>query len=241
VQVVDPEICGDAGAPPCLPPGLLDDLIGFWRLDDGAPNAIARDASGRGNHAALVGLDGATAWVPGRANTGVQIGAKGWLAVSSSPSLEAIREQVTVTAWIYREGAINLYATAASRQIGASIEQHYHLSLDATGRPSLFLGTDQVLSLHLGGPSVIATATWTHLAGTYDGTTARLYVDGILTASAPLTGAIAGDTTPFVIGGNGNDATGVPTELFPGRIDEVMLYRRALGDAEVALLRAGIL
>jgi hypothetical protein len=83
--------------------------------------------------------------------------------------------------------------------------------------------------------------TWTHIAGTYDGAAARLYVNGVEAASKPLTGAVAADTTPVILGGNGNDASGVPTELFPGRIDELMLYARALGPSEIAALAAGAL
>ena len=47
------------------------------------------------------------------------------------------------------------------------------------------------------------------------------------------------DSTPVILGGNGNDASGVPTELFPGRIDELMLFSRALGADEIAQLAAG--
>ena len=57
----------------------------------------------------------------------------------------------------------------------------------------------------------------------------------------PITGTIPADTTPVILGGNGNDASGVPTELFPGRIDELMLYARALSAAEIAKLAAGAL
>jgi hypothetical protein len=42
-------------------------------------------------------------------------------------------------------------------------------------------------------------------------------------------------------GGNGNDASGVPTELFPGRVDELMSCARALSATEIAPLPAGAL
>ena len=59
--------------------------------------------------------------------------------------------------------------------------------------------------------------------------------------SGSITGSFAPDTTPLVLGGNGNDATGVPTELFPGKLDEIMLYRRALAADEISRLFAGAL
>ncbi len=61
-------------------------------------------------------------------------------------------------------------------------------------------------------------------------------------ATQALTGRFVSDTTPFILGGNGNGAgdTNV-TERFPGRIDEIMLYRRALSAAEVMQLHDGVL
>ena len=56
-----------------------------------------------------------------------------------------------------------------------------------------------------------------------------------------MTGRFIADTTPFIIGGNGNGVPGAPTELFPGRVDEIMLYRRALGADEIAQLHEGAL
>ena len=92
-----------------------------------------------------------------------------------------------------------------------------------------------------GAPEAVPTNTWVHLAGTYDGATVRLYVNGAEVASEPLTGTFAHDRTPVILGGNGNNDSGVPTELFPGRIDELMLYARALGADEIARLAAGSL
>ena len=80
----------------------------------------------------------------------------------------------------------------------------------------------------LDGPSAIPAGTWTHLAGTYDGATHRLYVNGIQVAQLALTGAIATSTGPLKIGGNA-----IWSEWFNGQIDEVRLYSRALSAVEI--------
>jgi hypothetical protein len=240
-QVVDPnppDPCADGG---CFPPGLLDGLVGYWRLDDGT-GKTARDSSGRGNDGTLYQLD-ATAWTAGRAGGGLRIDNTGWVGVVPSPSLDAITNKITVSAWIYYDGSItmaDLWGTALSREIGTGVEQHYHLSLYMDGRPSLFITTTSATALLQAGSSVPKT-TWVHLAGTYDGTEARLYVDGTLAASQPIGNDFASDNTPLILGGNGNDASGVPTELFPGRLDEIMLYGRALSATEIGQLHAGAL
>ena len=80
----------------------------------------------------------------------------------------------------------------------------------------------------LRGNSPLALNTWAHLATTYDGTTLRLYVDGVLAGSEAATGAIATSTGALRIGGNA-----IWGEYFAGLIDEVRIYNRSLTQAEI--------
>ena len=233
--------------PDAVPPGLLDDLIGHWRFDDGAGSVTAKDDSTRGNHGTLLDLNPTTAWVPGLALGAIDIANRGWVGVTPSASIDAITDRLTVAAWVYLDGPITpvppdplAWATALSREKGSSNDQHYHLSLNADAHPTLFVIT-ATEGVTIVAPAAVARATWVHLAGTYDGQEARLYVDGALAIRGAVTGSFSLDTTPVIIGGNGNDATGIPTELFPGRLDEITLYRRALADDEVVQLAAGVL
>jgi hypothetical protein len=220
---------------------LLDGLVGHWRMDDGAGSTVAVDSSGRGNDGTLHGLDANTAWVAGRSQGALQTGHAGWVEVPLKPSIDAIVDSVTVSAWVNQEGAIGApdnFGTALSRQIGTGEDQYYHLSLFYDGRPTLFITTGPGSYVSPGGDPVPMN-TWVHLAGTYDGATVRIYVNGAEVANQPLTGRFMHDRTPVILGGNGNDASGVPTELFPGRIDELMLFARALAADEIVQLAAG--
>ena len=83
---------------------------------------------------------------------------------------------------------------------------------------------------------------WIHLACTYDGTIAILYVNGQQVRSEARTGRFVRDTTPFILGANGNGVGQANvSERFPGRIDEIMLYRRALSAGEITMLYTGAL
>ena len=226
--------------PSCAPPGLLDGLVGHWRLDDGTGSTTALDSSRQGNNGVVHGLDANTAWVLGRSQGALQTAHSGWVQVAPSASIDAIVDRLTVSAWVDLEGMITapgLFGTALSRQIGTSEDQYYHLSL-LLGQPTLFITTD-VGYVMPGAKEAVARDTWIHLAGTYDGSIARVYVNGAEVDSAPLTGSFVHDTTPVILGGNGNNDSGVPTELFPGRIDELMLFSRALSAEEIGLLAAG--
>src|SRR5678815_3896572 len=223
---------------------LLEDLIGWWRLDESAGSTVARDWSGRGNDGTLVGLDQVKVWVPGRAAGGLSVESKGFVNVPDSPSLDLITDQITIAGWGYLEAslAIDDYATIASREDGTTIDQHYHISINSRGEvPAMWIKTENELQI-LQGPTAVTRQTWVHIAGTYDGTTARLYVDGQQVMSLRMTGRFVTDTTPFILGANGNGAGDANvTERFPGKIDEIMLYRRALSPTEIAQLHDGAL
>ncbi|MEQ1643028.1 MAG: LamG-like jellyroll fold domain-containing protein [Pyrinomonadaceae bacterium] len=72
--------------------------------------------------------------------------------------------------------------------------------------------------------------TWTHIAATFDGTTNRIYMDGIFAASAPGTHGPA-TSAPLRIGTSGTCST--VGESFGGRLDEVAMYSRALSANEI--------
>src|SRR5205823_7816810 len=101
------------------------------------------------------------------------------------------------------------------------------LWVDGTGRYTLTLGTG--LSNYLVSGRAVVPGTWQHVAGTYDGTTARIYVNGQLAASVPFSGNI-GDSSTWRIGAYGSSVFGA----FGGTLDEVRIYNRALSAGEVA-------
>lgn len=242
----DPCADGGVGGLSCVPLGLLDGLIGYWPLDDGPGSTVASDVSGRGNDGTLNQLDPATAWVEGRAGTAVNIAGQGWITVANSESIGLITDQLTVSAWVALEGTIMLdpgstdvgWGTALSRQKGTSVDQHYHLALTFGERPHLFVVTADTF-VQVTAPDPVARVTWVHIAGVYDGIEARMFVDGTLAGRQPVSGSFAKDSTPVILGGNYNSAGATPTELFPGRLDEIMLYRRALSNDEIRQLAEG--
>ena len=239
---VDPYPCGDAGAAGCA--SLLDGLIGYWRLDDPSGSATAHDWSSWGNDGVLAGLDPSTAWVAGGPEgRAFSAQGKGYFSAPDSVSIDSITDQVTVAAWMYLAGTVTSgsYATAISRQTGTDYGQIYHLSLTDQQAPGLFITTMTGGQLDIVGPGTVAQNTWAHQAGTYDGATARLYLNGVPINSGAISGTFAPQTNPVVLSGNANGADHAVTEQVPGQLDEIMLYRRALSADEIARLAGGAL
>lgn len=81
-----------------------------------------------------------------------------------------------------------------------------------------------------------ALANWSHLAGTYDGQTLRLFVDAVQVASVPATGALAVNAGAVLRLGNG-DVSSSGAENWNGGIDEVRIWPWARSAAEIAATR----
>jgi len=75
--------------------------------------------------------------------------------------------------------------------------------------------------------SAAASGVAEHVAATYDGTTLRLYVNGVSMASTTSKGSIAAPTS-FTVGARSDFAGS-----WAGVIDEAAVYDRALSAAEV--------
>jgi len=76
-------------------------------------------------------------------------------------------------------------------------------------------------------PNPAKIRSWTHIAGTYNGSMARLYINGILVAEEAFTDNIGAGDTGFYIGGL------YQNERFQGLIDEVRLWNVARTPAEI--------
>jgi uncharacterized repeat protein (TIGR01451 family) len=85
-----------------------------------------------------------------------------------------------------------------------------------------------------GYPWTPTTGTWHHVAYTFNGTTDALYLDGSQVGGGANSGGMVFDADPLLIGAD-NDS-GSPTGFFPGSIDEVTIYNRALSTGEIAAI-----
>ena len=95
-----------------------------------------------------------------------------------------------------------------------------------TGKPAggVFTTAENMVQ----GGSSLAPDVWSHVATTYDGTTQRLFVNGVEVASRAQAGPLKKSSNPLRIGGNN-----IWGEYFQGLIDEVRVYNRALTATEI--------
>ncbi|HEX6388808.1 MAG TPA: LamG domain-containing protein, partial [Solirubrobacteraceae bacterium] len=117
------------------------------------------------------------------------------------------------------------WRTLAMKEIAGNLSWALYPFGDG-GRPGghANTGTD----LWASGPAAPALNTWTHFATTYDGTTIRLFVNGVQVGTRAQTGSLLQSTQPLRFGG-----TAVWAEWFQGRLDEIRVYNRALTAAQI--------
>lgn len=211
-------------------------LVGHWRFDeDGGDRAL--DSSGNGNDGRLINVRRGAGAFTGSVEIGG--GHDSHVTIPGSPTLNGIRQQVTVAARVFPRTLRDGYTVVVSRQVAellhpdqfflgfgpenGSVHYKWHLGAES-GDGDCYEGTPDV-------------GRWMHLAGTYDGAVMRLFVDGVEIGSRPLTGNIRTDDNPVTIGGEENNPVqgDVENEL-DGYVDDVRIYSRALSAAEVAEL-----
>jgi fibronectin type 3 domain-containing protein len=206
---------------------VTNGLAGNWRFDDGT-GTTATDSSGNNNTGTL--LNG-PAWVaPGRigpAALSFIASNQQSVTVANSASLN-MSAGITITAWI---NAADWSGNRRIVQKGNSDNQYR------------FLAENNVFKFHLNGVSTVTSAlppsnVWIHVAGTWNGSTMLIYTNGEPQATLAAGGAIATTLDPLAIAKK-NTGTSVG-DFFNGQIDEVRIYNRALGQAEInTVMHAG--
>src|SRR5882724_3834407 len=199
-------------------------LVAGYSFAEGAGTTVT-DVSGNNNRGTLG--SGVTWTTQGKFGSALVFNGAGFVTIPSAASLNLTA--MTLEAWIYPTATPTNWTTALMREQPGELVYTLYAGSPAN-RPNVIFntGTSGSSERSVAGPGALPLNTWSHLAGTYDGATLRLYVNGTQVASQAFTGSIVTSTGALRIGGNG-----VWGEYFTGRIDEVRIYNRALTPAEI--------
>ncbi len=203
----------------------LSELVGWWKLDESASPAV--DSSGYGSSGTWSNTPTATTSVfPNFKFTNpraVTFSTNKYINLANPTSLN-ISYPITLSAWIRRAG------TGTTQSILGHGTGSYAFYFDASNHLGLTKrGTSSVTS----SGTISDTSSWHHVATTYDGSTAKFYIDGILSGSSSFSQSFTAASSLYIAG----DPSA--SEYFNGSIDDVRIYNRTLSSDEVASLAAG--
>jgi len=217
-------------SPPCAPPPA--GLVSWWRAEGNGGDAVG------GNPGTL---SSGMAFVPGRVGLAFSLnGSNQSVRIPYSPTL--ITSNYSIEAWV---NPLTQVADVVNQDL--IFGQNYG-AVQLVARPgtsgvrvAFQFGTDKYSFHEVVSTADIPLGQLSHLAGTWDGTTLRLYVNGVLDAQSVPAAVPVDSGCDFFIGGFASAGTGYCDyvgQFFEGIIDEVSFYKRALLLAEVQALYA---
>ncbi len=209
-------------------------LVGYWPLNEGS-GTIAYDQTSNGNNGAWNGSMIAGSHYTSNAKVGGWAGnfdgTTNYVMVTSSAST-ALVGNLTVAAWIRIPVPNSSYNGIGAEYGGCTVGAGtcgFDLGYYMGGITfNIRSGANGNSGTATGG--AIGDGNWHFVTGVFNGTQVIAYRDGV--AGAPVSWAYppGANTIPFTIGSRGG------SNLFPGIIDDVRLYNRALSSAEVQAL-----
>lgn len=226
-----------------LPAGSVDPnspgggLVGHYKLDEGEGTTTAEGVAGIENGT----FNGGVSWVtPGYDGTGAAInvdGSQGSMVQIGTWDPSAGTGQMTISLWMKWAGVFGggTQGIIGKRDSwGSSGAMRWFIETGDGGGLRLRTESDTI-GEYGNGFLDSYEGTWAHLAVTFDGVTASIYVNGQEVASGPFE---LDDMVDASIGiGNTHGAGNADSdECFNGQIDEVQIYNRALSVDEVRYL-----
>ncbi len=200
-----------------------ENLVGWWRLSETNPaspvaiNSAPLSPDGVSYGGTLFAQPGARSWTRGS----VQFdGTSGKIDV---PFAAALNPPVfTVAFWANVMGGNGTYRSPlTSRQNPPPAGYMFYANPNDLWQ--FWIGNGSTWTTLTAGP--VVANTWIHLAVTYDGTNVCFYTNGTLAVTARAT-LQPNNTFPFRIGAGATEGAGAM--WFPGRVDDVRVYRVAL-------------
>lgn len=209
---------------------LADGPAAYWRMNDGTSpladsslTGINLPVSGTVTyHSAGLISDGSDAILFGG----------GHATTSSGVSALDTSTALTVEAWI-KTSLTSRYQGIVDRDYSTSASvRAFQFRLETgTGKLQMIVtGSGPVTCT---GSANLADGNPHHVVGTYDGSTIRLYVDGVASTTASRSGTMPSGS-PIVVGNLYAGATSIGAFSFSGTIDEVAYYKSVLSPTQIA-------
>jgi Concanavalin A-like lectin/glucanases superfamily/PKD domain len=222
-------------------------MVGWWPGDGNADDVVGT------NHGTAV--NGAT-YADGKVGKAFSFddAQRQHVTIPHRPELD-LSNSLTIDLWAMKKGScedLNCWMVAKGNKdysfdtqngrYGMFISDASYWPLEQNNRVGLSFNTGSWQDVVM-GTTKIENNVWYHIAGTWDGSVAKVYVNGVLEKSVPKTGTILPTTEggSLAIGAEIFGDSYVPNgEHFEGLIDEVEIFNRALSADEIkAIYRVG--
>lgn len=208
---------------------LNNGLVGYWPFNDNADDLSVNNNNGSFSGNAALTTNGRIQSACSFDGTGDYV-----YIANNSPNINS--DFISISLWVYLDVLPTGYVSLFSQRTSVQDNGNIIVNISTSQKP--------YFQLDIGGgrygatsPETIALG-WTHIVGTYDGSTMRIYINGIEKATNVQLGVISYSADPFIIGAFRKQEGGTLNYL-NGRIDEVCVYDRELSAVEITELYNG--
>lgn len=211
-------------------------LVGYWKFDEGV-GTVAKDSSRNGNNGTLTSgpvwsgstLNGTPASVRFYDPSGLKFdGVDDYVNVPHNASVSLTT--YTVSVWENPTNTNNGSNVVLTKR-GGTYNYLLYFSSANNNTPTIY--NDGLTPATLNAASTIPEGAWSLVTATYDGTTRKIYINGVLSNSDTPTGSPTTNSQALTLGSEAGSFA------FKGLIDDVRVYNRALNRSEIAALAAG--
>jgi hypothetical protein len=206
-------------------------------LDEGS-GSFAEDASGNGNDGTL--LNGASFDATTGDGSPSAVDFDGTNDIIDVGAFDVAGSGLTLAARFFADDFTGRYddGRLISKATGIQPNEHvFMLSTIRSGSNVRLRGRIRVqgrTTTLIADRGNLVTGKWNHAALTYDGTTVRLYLDGVEVGSTRMSGDV--DNDPSVRVAVGGQPLGAGSKFFDGLIDDIRIYEQGLTSNQVAQL-----
>lgn len=144
--------------------------------------------------------------------------------------------RLTVAAWVKWVGSPTAAAMIVCRDNNSGARL-WQFRTNASGKLE-FVGFVAFSPFICDGTTTLTAGSWYHLAATFDGTTAKVYVNGTLDGSLPQSGNLDTGSADSAFVGQRNNGSG-GSNLLSAVVDDVLIAGSDLGSSVIAGLAAG--
>ena len=215
--------------------------IAYWKMDE-CQGGSANDSSGNGfvgtinlsttgSQTTTTGngtctTSAATPWYNGRVgkfNSSINLdGTSDYISISDANALD-LTDNLTLSAWVKRG------STGSTQYILNKGTNAYALYFDSSNTINLAMqGTGNIVT---STSALTDTSNWHHIAATWNGTTGKIYLDGVDVSGSTTSRTLAANTTALSIG-----ADMTPANYLNGKIDEVQLFAYPMTPNQIVML-----
>ena len=204
---------------------IADGPTAFWRLGETSGTSAA-DSSGNNHWGTYTGgyTQGQTPGpLSGDATSATLFNGSTGYVTNNDAALNGTFAAISVEAWVKTS------TSSTSDVVDDSNATGYELQLNANGSYTFYVGNSPTLNA-TSNATGYNDGKWHNVVGTYDGTTIKIYVDGVNTGRYLWTGSVPASGSPFYIGRQ----TSATPQYLNGTVGDVAVYSKALTASQIA-------